>query len=139
MGEAHEMIALRVGERLKHLRGGRTQSEFAEVLGIGQVQYNRYETGKRLAPDRVLERVAQDSGITPEEVVWGPSPRPAAAAAEGGEPADVGAAVASLVRLLDQESLTDLYFFLQRKTEDLNRRRHQEVRQALEVLRQGTA
>ncbi|MFH1057333.1 MAG: helix-turn-helix transcriptional regulator [Pseudomonadota bacterium] len=135
MGEAHEMIALRVGERLKHLRGGRTQSEFAEVLGIGQVQYNRYETGKRLAPDRVLERAALACGITPEEVVWGPAPRPAG----GGEPADVGAAVASLVRLLDQESLTDLYYFLQRKTEDLTRRRHQEVRQALEVLRQGTA
>lgn len=130
------MIALRVGERLKTLRGLRTQAEFAAALGLNQVQYNRYETGKRLAPDRVLERVGQECGLRPEEVVWGP------AAEAGLAPDETGEAVAALVRLLDPESLTDLYFFLKRKTEDLALRRQLEAKQAhsaLEVLRRRSA
>lgn len=130
------MIALRVGERLKTLRGLRTQTEFAESLGLSQTQYHRYETGKRLAPDRVLELVARECGLQPEEVVWGPL------AAPGQAPDEAGEAVASLVRLLDPESLTDLYFFLKRKTEDLTQRRRLEARQAhaaLEALRRRSA
>ncbi len=130
------MIALRVGERFKTLRGLRTQTEFAASLGLSQAQYNRYETGKRLAPDRVLERVAQECGLRPEEVVWGPAPEAAP------DPDETGAAVATLVRLLDPESLADLYFFLKRKTEDLTQRRRLEARQAhsaLEVLRRRSA
>lgn len=130
------MNALRVGERLKILRGLRTQTEFAESLGLSQAQYNRYETGKRLAPDRVLELVARECGLQPEEVVWGPP------AETGQAPDETGEAVASLVRLLDPESLTDLYYFLKRKTEDLALRRRLEARQAhsaLEVLRRRSA
>ncbi|CAO0821682.1 hypothetical protein DFAR_2550016 [Desulfarculales bacterium] len=40
-----------MGERLKQLRDGLTQAEFAQRLGLSQAQYNRYETGKRLLPD----------------------------------------------------------------------------------------
>lgn len=126
------MIALRVGERLKELRGGQTQADFAQRLGLSQAQYNRYETGKRLAPDRIIEAVAQRCGLTPQEVVWGsrPAPTPPAPQPAG----EVGQAVASLLALLDQESLEDLYYFLKRKTEELAKRRHLEVRQAQEAL-----
>jgi len=125
------MIATWVGERLKTLRGGQTQAEFAQRLGLSQAQYNRYETGKRLMPDRVLQAVAQNCGLTPEQVVWGQAPaaQPATPA-----PPEAQEALARLLSLLDQESLDDLYFFLKRKTEDLARRRHLEARQAQEAL-----
>jgi transcriptional regulator with XRE-family HTH domain len=127
------MIALKVGERLKALRGGQTQAEFAQRLGLSQAQYNRYETGKRLAPDRVLLDVAERCGIAPQEVVWGqpPASAPAPIAPASSE---VSQAVAHLLSLLDPESLEDLYFFLKRKTEDLAKRRHLEARQAQEAL-----
>lgn len=128
------MIALRVGERLKELRGGQTQADFAQRLGLSQAQYNRYETGKRLAPDRIIEAVAQRCGLTPQEVVWGPRPAPAPASATPTPPGEAGQAVASLLALLDQESLEDLYYFLKRKTEELAKRRHLEVRQAQQAL-----
>lgn len=124
------MIALKVGERLKQLRAGQTQADFAQRLGLSQAQYNRYETGKRLAPDRVIEAVAQLCGLTPQEVVWGTPPASTAPAVSS----DAGQAVASLLTLLDQESLEDLYYFLKRKTEELAKRRHLEVRQAQEAL-----
>lgn len=127
-----------MGERLKSLRGSQTQAEFAQRLGLSQVQYNRYETGKRLAPDRVLEAVAQRCGLTPQEVVWGrqrPAPLAALPAPPPAPEADpLGAAVTRLVALLDAQSLEDLYFFLKQKTEALARSRRQEVSQAQEDL-----
>lgn len=125
------MIALKVGLRLKELRGGQTQAEFAQGLGLSQAQYNRYETGKRLLPDRLIVAVAARYGIAPEQVVWGPAPTPAPAPPAQPE---VGQAVTSLLALLDSESLEDLYFFLKRKTEDLAKRHHVEARQAQEAL-----
>jgi transcriptional regulator with XRE-family HTH domain len=129
------MIALKVGERLKELRGGQTQAEFAQRLGLSQAQYNRYETGKRLLPDRLIEAVAARCGIAPEQVVWGhdPSPAPAPVPAAPAS-SEVSQAVARLLALLDPESLEDLYFFLKRKTEDLAKRRHLEASQAQEAL-----
>lgn len=121
-----------MGERLKELRGGQTQADFAQRLGLSQAQYNRYETGKRLAPDRIIEAVAQRCALTPQEVVWGS--RPASAPPTPAPAGEVGQAVASLLALLDQESLEDLYYFLKRKTEEMAKRRHLEVRQAQQAL-----
>jgi transcriptional regulator with XRE-family HTH domain len=135
--EAHSIIALQVGERLKSLRGSQTQAEFALRLGLSQVQYNRYETGKRLAPDRVLEAVAQRCGLTPQEVIWGRRrPAPVAPVSPPSAVPDdpTGAAVARLVALLDEQSLEDLYFFLRQKTEALARSRRQEDSRAQEDL-----
>ncbi len=133
MRDSHSIIAARVGERLKTLRGELTQAEFARQLGISQAQYNRYETGKRLAPDSILLKVAGLKGISPREVIWGEGP----AGGEGAAP-DYVQAVARLVGLLDPDSLEDLYYFLRQKTQHLSRRRReqlQSVQAALETLR----
>ncbi len=131
MRESHTLIARRVGQRLKQLRAGRTQVDFARMLGLTQSQYNRYETGKRLAPDEVIERVARVCGITPEEVIWGEQ-------ASGPQHQELVEAVVELVQALDKDSLEDLYFFLKNKVEDLARRRRAQLKrmgEALEKLR----
>lgn len=137
MREHHGLIAAWVGERLRGLRGTATQAEFAAGLGLDQAQYNRYETGRRLAPDWVIEAAAKGAGLGVRDALWGPA-GPGGGAA-GGEPA-LAEAVAGLLGLLDREGLEDLYFFLKSKTEDLARRRRQETKQAiaaLEVLRRA--
>jgi transcriptional regulator with XRE-family HTH domain len=46
-----------VGQIFKDIRGEMTQAEFAKILRIPQGQYNRYETGKRIPSDEVLDRI----------------------------------------------------------------------------------
>ncbi len=127
MRETHHTIAARVGQRLKELRGGRTQKEFAGLLGLSQAQYNRYETGKRLAPDRLLAQVADMAGLTPEQVVWGGE-------ASGPSAEDLARDIAALVALLDEQAREDLYFFLKNKAQTLARQRRAEARRALEAI-----
>jgi transcriptional regulator with XRE-family HTH domain len=129
MREAHYIIAAHVGRRLRELRGERTQKEFAERLELSQAQYNRYETGKRLAHDKVLTGVAEICGLSPEQVVWGDE-LPAGAQPQ----AEAARDVAELIALLDDEAREDLFIFLRNKTEDLARRRRSEARHALRVL-----
>jgi transcriptional regulator with XRE-family HTH domain len=139
MREAHEIIASRVGQRLRELRAGLTQAEFAARLGVTQTQYHRYETGKRLAPDRLLQAVAQLKGLSADEVAWGQAP-PAAAVAPPSPGDSLGQAVAHLVSLLDRQSLEDLYYFLKRKAQDQAARQRRESKQAqaaLETLRKA--
>ena len=65
------LLRLTFGRRLKMLRGEHRQNEFAARLGLNQAQYNRYELGKRLAPDTVIQKVADACGLRPEQVIWG--------------------------------------------------------------------
>ncbi len=129
MRESHTLIAAWVGRRLKQLRGERTQKEFADLLGLSQAQYNRYETGKRLAHDKVLAEVAEICGMSPERVIWGDE-LPAGARPQ----AEAARDVAELIALLDEEAREDLFIFLKNKTEDLARKRRSEARHALRVL-----
>ncbi len=129
MRESHTLIAAWVGRRLKQLRGQRTQKEFADLLGLSQAQYNRYETGKRLAHDKVLAGVAEICGLSPERVIWGDDLPAGAAPGE-----EAARDVAALIALLDDEAREDLFIFLRNKTEDLARRRRREARHALRVL-----
>ncbi len=129
MRESHHIIAARVGARLKELRGGLTQQEFAARLGLSQAQYNRYETGKRLAPDAVLEGAARELGLSVEALVWGGAAPAADAASERAR------AVAELMAELDQDSREDLYLFLKNKTEDVMRRRRASLEKARAALR----
>lgn len=134
MRESHRIIAARVGARLKELRGGQTQEQFAQRLGLSQAQYNRYERGKRLAPDSVLEKAATLLGLAVEDLLWQNTP----AKVETLAMPDHARAVAELVSELDQQSLEDLYYFLKHKTEDVSRRRQASTRRAraaLEALR----
>ena len=132
MRESHKIIAVRVGARLKDLRGDLTQSQYAEKLGLKQSQYSRYETGERLAPDAVLEKAARLKGVAPGALFW-----PGASEDSEGLP-EYARAVAELVLLLDSEGLEDVYHYLNLKIKHLSRRRFRVWRQAqraMETLR----
>ncbi|BEQ14456.1 helix-turn-helix transcriptional regulator [Desulfoferula mesophila] len=129
MRDSHTLIAAWVGRRLKQLRGERTQQEFADLLGLSQAQYNRYETGKRLAHDKVLEQVAQVCGLSPEQVIWGDE-----LPAEAGSRLEAAREFAALLDLLDDAAKEDIFVFLKHKAEELARQRRAEARQALKAL-----
>lgn len=129
MREAHTIIAARIGRRLRELRGQTTQKEFAAALGVSQAQYNRYETGKRLAPDRVLTKVAQTCGLEPEQVAWGQD------LAVGAPPqAELAREIAALVELLDPEAREDLYYFLKNKAQTVAKERRAQAKRALSAV-----
>ncbi len=48
-----------IGGRIRELRAGTTQEEFASVLGISQAQLSKYELGQSAPPLGVLIRVAE--------------------------------------------------------------------------------
>lgn len=49
----------RMAERLRTLRGGRTQAEVAEAVGITQSSLSMYEKGVRVPRDEVKVRLAE--------------------------------------------------------------------------------
>lgn len=53
---------LAIGNSLKELRKNISQKEFADKIGIHINTYQRYESGERMPPERVLSRVAEICG-----------------------------------------------------------------------------
>lgn len=47
-----------VGERLRALRGNRTQKEVAEALGVTVMAISLYETGERMPRDEIKVKLA---------------------------------------------------------------------------------
>lgn len=56
-------IMLKVGERIRKIRGEMTQKGFAEALGIKQNAISRYESG-RIPDDVTLNKIAALGGVT---------------------------------------------------------------------------
>ena len=48
-----------VGERLRNLRGSRSQAEVADALGISQAALSSYENNDRIPRDPVKIRIAK--------------------------------------------------------------------------------
>lgn len=48
-----------VGERLKKLRGSRTQGEVAEALGVTSMAVSQWENGLRMPSDDMKVKIAQ--------------------------------------------------------------------------------
>ena len=48
-----------VGERLKKLRGSRTQGEVAEALGVTTMAVSQWENGLRMPSDDMKVKIAQ--------------------------------------------------------------------------------
>jgi len=63
-GEAETMENNLVGERLKKLRGERTQKEVADAVGVLASSYSMYETGVRVPRDEVKRRIAEYYGVS---------------------------------------------------------------------------
>jgi transcriptional regulator with XRE-family HTH domain len=49
---------LTAGERLRSLRGSRSQEEVAEALGISQSALSTYENDERIPRDRIKVKIA---------------------------------------------------------------------------------
>ena len=52
------------GEKLRKLRGSKTQREVARDLSLSVSAYNQYETGKRTPSDENKRKIAQYYGRT---------------------------------------------------------------------------
>lgn len=59
-----------VGERLRTLRGERTQEEISKELGITKSSYAMYERGERTPRDEVKVRISKYYGISVQELFY---------------------------------------------------------------------
>ncbi len=59
-----------VGERLRALRGERTQEEISKELGITKSSYAMYERGERTPRDEVKVRISKYYGISVQELFY---------------------------------------------------------------------
>jgi len=79
------MNDLQVGLRIRELRGGKKQGEFARQVGISQSLLSAIESGKRRATRDVLERIRIITGVSLDWLLTGkaePWPKLAEQAAE---------------------------------------------------------
>lgn len=60
-----------LGERLKIIRGTRTQTEFSTELGLSKNTYVRYERGQRIPDTAFLETVIKKFHINPVWILTG--------------------------------------------------------------------
>jgi transcriptional regulator with XRE-family HTH domain len=60
-----------LGERIRKVRGGRTQEVFAGLMGVSQAQLSKYELGQSAPPLGFLARVAKDSGRSVDWILMG--------------------------------------------------------------------
>lgn len=51
-------------EKLRELRGDRTQSYMAKVAGVSLSAYKKYENGERIPRDSVKKKLADFHGVT---------------------------------------------------------------------------
>ena len=63
-------IAIRIGQRLRELRGIRTQVGVAKALGISQNALINYEKGRRIPPDSIKRRIATYYERTVESIFY---------------------------------------------------------------------
>ena len=59
-----------IAERLKGLRGDRTQQAMADILGISQSTYAMYESGMRIPSDEKKLQIAEVHHKTVQEIFF---------------------------------------------------------------------
>ena len=64
------MNALAIGEKLKELRGDKSQKTVSEDIGVLQSTYCMYETGQRTPSDEVKIKIANYFGKTVQEIFF---------------------------------------------------------------------
>jgi transcriptional regulator with XRE-family HTH domain len=61
-----------VGNRIKFLRGeGRTQEEFAALLGVSLSAYQRYEYGDRIPPFKTISKISNICNVSTDWIIYG--------------------------------------------------------------------
>ena len=64
------MNATDIANRLKRLRGARTQQSIADELGLSQSTYAMYETGQRIPSDENKQKIALLYGKSVQEIFF---------------------------------------------------------------------
>ena len=64
-----------LGERLKIIRGGRSQTEFAAELRVSKSTYVRYERNERKPDTRFLKNVCENFNINSNWLLFGEGPQ----------------------------------------------------------------
>lgn len=64
------MIVNAIPERLRNLRGDKSQKEVAEAIGISQSSYAMYETGDRVPNDENKRKLAAFFKKTVQEIFF---------------------------------------------------------------------
>lgn len=68
--EAIKTDKLKIAEKLKHLRGDRTQDEVAEALETTVSAISNYEQGIRIPRDEMKKKLAEYYGKTVQEIFF---------------------------------------------------------------------
>lgn len=61
---------MKAGEKLRQLRGEKTQEEIARNLGITKSSYAMYERGERVPRDEVKIRIAAFFGVSVQDLFF---------------------------------------------------------------------
>lgn len=61
-------LGVTLGNSVKKLRGNISQSEFAEIFGVNLRTYQRYESGERIFPDEVLDKITKKYKLNLEDL-----------------------------------------------------------------------
>ena len=59
-----------IGSNMAELRGGRSQKEVAEALGISVSALSMYETDNRVPRDQIKVKIADYYGVTVQELFF---------------------------------------------------------------------
>lgn len=54
-----KLDAVKIGKRLKKLRGDRTQEQIANILGLSKMTISQYEQGERVPADKIKIAIAE--------------------------------------------------------------------------------
>lgn len=65
------MTSLSLGERIAKIRGGLSQQEFADRLGVSRNTLVRYEKDQRVPDATFLKRIVDDFGVAPGWLLMG--------------------------------------------------------------------
>ncbi|MFC0188200.1 helix-turn-helix domain-containing protein [Fictibacillus aquaticus] len=60
-----------LGQRLKKLRGKRTQEDIAQMIGISRPRYSHYETGRSEPDHETLQKMANLFGVSTDYLLIG--------------------------------------------------------------------
>lgn len=76
LGRVENAKFVSIGDRLRILRGGQSQTEFAEKLNIPFRTYQRYEAGEGIPKAEILHRVASICTVTVDWILTGATKAP---------------------------------------------------------------